>query len=246
MNILVGIVAIALIATALQRLTGLGFAMLVAPFSAVMLNPDQGIMLTFVLSIISTILMYRGIRQDIDWRMLPWLVLPAVVAIPLASWVGMHLDRATTYLLIGTLVIIGLGISLILRRTTMTITGRGFQITSGFLAGAGTVLAGIGGPAMTIYGVLSRWPVVKFAATMQLFWAPVCFAALATRYFMHGSTLPALPWWGWLIAIIGIAAGIWIGQKMREWINDTVAFTIVISVAFVGAVLSIFTGISAP
>ncbi|NWN87358.1 MAG: sulfite exporter TauE/SafE family protein [Micrococcaceae bacterium] len=243
--LIVGILLLTFIATALQRITGLGFAMLSAPFAVVVLGTHQGIMLITALAIIASLLMLPSMWRDIDWSRVWWIGLPTMLSIPPAAWVGTMIDGSIIYLLVGALVIVGLGAALLMRGTTQPVTSRGAQILTGIGAGAGSVLAGIGGPAMTIFGVLSRWPVASFAASLQPMWIMACSAVLVSRFTLMDSTLPELEWWAWMLAALGIAAGMWVGQRALGKVNDRVVFGIVVVLAMVGAVLSVITGIMA-
>ena len=64
---ILGILLLSFVATALQRLTGLGFAMLTAPFAVVALGTHQGIMLITALAVIASIFMLPSMWQDIHW-----------------------------------------------------------------------------------------------------------------------------------------------------------------------------------
>lgn len=243
MTVVLSVVALSLVATILQRMTGLGFAMLLAPFSVVLLGTHEGVMLTMALAVIASLLILPSMWRDVDWSKVVWLGVPAMLSVPLASWAGTLLNSAVIYLIVGALVILGLSASLVLQRFAPAVDGRGAQVVTGVVSGAGTVLAGIGGPAMTIYGVLARWPVVPFAATLQVLWIMICVVALVFRQLLLGSQIPELPLWGWLACAAGIAVGILIGQWGRTRVNDRVVFAIVVVVAMLGAVLSLVTGL---
>lgn len=240
---ILGILLLTFIATALQRITGLGFAMLSAPFAVVVLGTHQGIMLITVLAVIASLLMLPSMWRDIHWSRVLWIGIPAMVSIPFAAWVGTLIDGSIIYLLVGVLVIVGLGAALLMRGSGEPVTSRSAQIVTGVGAGAGSVLAGIGGPAMTIFGVVSRWPVASFAASLQPIWVMCCTAVLISRSTFMGSTLPALDWWTWVIAALGIAVGMRVGQRAVGKVNDRVVFGIVVVLAMTGAVLSVITGI---
>ncbi|HJF15110.1 MAG TPA: sulfite exporter TauE/SafE family protein [Enteractinococcus helveticum] len=241
---LIGILLLSFIATALQRITGLGFAMLTAPFAVVALGTHQGIMLITALAVIASLFMLPGMWRDIDWSRVGWIGIPATLSIIPAAWLGAQIDGAIIYLLVGALVIVGLSGALFMRGNSQPVTSHGAQILTGVGAGAGSVLAGIGGPAMTIFGVLSRWPVASFAASLQPMWVMIASATLAGRSWFMGSTLPELSWWMWLLAVVGIAVGMWAGQRALGKVKDGVVFGIVIVLAMIGAILSVITGIS--
>ena len=241
---LIGILLLSFVATALQRITGLGFAMLTAPFAVVALGTHHGIMLTTVLALVASIFMLPGMWRDIDWPRVGWIGIPAAVSIVPAAWLGARIDGALIYLLVGVLVIIGLSVALLMRGTAQPVTNRSAQVVAGVGAGVGGVLAGIGGPAMTVYGVISRWPVASFAASLQPIWIMISGATLLGRSWFMGSTLPELSWWMWIVAAAGIAVGMWVGQRALGRVNDKVVFGIVIVLAMTGAALSVLTGIS--
>lgn len=241
---IIGILLLTFIATALQRITGLGFAMLSAPFAVVVLGTHQGIMLITALAIIASLFMLPSMWRDIHWSRVWWIGIPAMLSVIPAAWLGAMIDGSIIYLLVGVLVIIGLGAALLMRGATKPVTSRGAQVVTGFGAGAGSVLAGIGGPAMTIFGVLSRWPVASFASSLQPMWIMICIAVLVGRSTFMGSTLPNLDWWTWILAAIGIALGMWVGQRALGKVNDRVVFGIVVVLAMTGAVLSVITGIT--
>jgi hypothetical protein len=241
--VIIGILLLCFVATALQRITGLGFAMLSAPFAVVALGTHQGIMLITLLAVVASLLMLPSMWRDIDWSRVAWIGLSATASIVPAAWLGAHIDGALIYLLVGVLVIIGLGVALLMQSTAEPITHRPAQILTGVGAGAGGVLAGIGGPAMTIFGVLSRWPIASFAASLQPMWVMIASATLVGRWWFMGSTLPELSWWMWLLAVVGIAVGMWAGQRALGKVNDRIVFGIVVVLAMTGAILSVITGV---
>src|SRR5690625_7373031 len=97
-----------LFATALQRIPGLGFAMLSAPFAVVALGTHQGIMLITLLAVVASMLMLPSMWRDIDWSRVAWIGLPATDSIVPAAGLVAHIDGAVIWLVVGVLVIIGL------------------------------------------------------------------------------------------------------------------------------------------
>src|SRR5690625_6284387 len=93
----IGILLLSFIATALQRITGLGFAMLSAPFAVVALGTHQGIMLITLLAVVASLLMLPSMWRDIDWSRVAWIGVPATAWIVLAAWLGAHIGGAIIY-----------------------------------------------------------------------------------------------------------------------------------------------------
>src|SRR5690625_6825188 len=141
--------------------------MLTAPFAVVALGTHQGIMLRAVLGLVASVFMLPSRWRDILGSRVGWIGIPAALSIVPAAWLGAHIDGALIYLLVGVLVIIGLSVALLMQGTTEPITHRPAQILAGVGAGAGGVLAGIGGPALTIFGVLLRWSFALDAVCLQ-------------------------------------------------------------------------------
>lgn len=96
---------------------------------------------------------------------------------------------------------------------------------------------------MTIYAVVSRWNVRAFAATLQPFWILLSVAGFLTKVTFSGDEIPVFPWWFWAGSLAVIVAGLGIGTLIRGWVRDAAVRRLVIFLAFVGALLSLITGI---
>src|SRR5690625_5179011 len=114
----IGILLLSFIATALQRITGLGFAMLTAPFAVVALGTHQGIMLITVLALVASVFMLPSMWRDIHWSRVGWIGIPATLSIVPSAWLVDHLDVALIYLLVCVLVTIGLRVVLLMQVIT--------------------------------------------------------------------------------------------------------------------------------
>lgn len=237
------IFALVVVAAGLQRLTGVGFAMMLAPFLVVVIGPHGGVMLTNLLSVVAPILMLPLVWREIDWRKLAIIVPAAVLVMPVFGWLAAVSPQGPLYIVVACLVILGLTASLIASRIDTVLDGSLTRTLTGVGVGGGVVLAGVGGPAITIYAVLSRWEVRSFAATMQPLWALMSVTGFLTKLTFSGNALPSFPWWFWAGCLAAILAGIWAGTGARLWVSDQLARRIVIMLAFVGAGLSLFMGI---
>lgn len=240
---MVMIIALVVVAAVLQRITGMGFAMMLAPFLVVMVGPHGGVILTNALSFLAPLLMIAAVWRDIDWRRLAVILPAALVCMPLFGWMMGTIAPGPLYIVVGLIVILALGTSLVLDRINIHVDGFGTKVAAGVGTGGGVVLAGVGAPAMTAYAVLSRWDVNGFAATLQPLWAVMACAGFATNYFFSGNELPDFPWWFWVACVPGILIGMTIGGQVRKVVSETLVRRAVIGLAFIGGLLSLVTGI---
>src|SRR5690625_7659737 len=104
------------------------------------------------------------------------------------------------------LVLASLVISVALVRVHTTVDGRTAQVITGIGSGLGTVLGGVGGPAVTVYAVLSRWPVLPMVATMQPLWIIISSVSFASKWAWDDGQLPDMRWWVWLTIEVASAS----------------------------------------
>lgn len=237
------IIALVVLAAGLQRLTGIGFAMMMAPFLVVMIGPHGGVMLTNVLSLLAPILMIPMVWHDIQWRRLAIIGPISILVMPPIGWLAASSPQGPLYIVVASLVIIGLSISLIISRISSAVDGPVVRALTGLGAGGGVVLAGVGGPAMTVYAVLSRWDVRTFAATLQPLWILLACGGFLTKLSFSGNEIPVFSWWFWAGSVVAILVGMRLGTLVSGRISDSTARRVVIVLAFVGAGLSLLTGI---
>lgn len=238
-----GIFGLTLLASALQRLTGLGFSMMLAPFLVVILGPHGGVMLTNLLAFLGPLMVIPAVWKDIEWRRLLIIAPVTVLSMPFFGWVAANSPHGPLYIVVASLVLIGLSLSAIASRTSAYVDGPVTRGLTGIGAGGGVILAGVGGPAMTMYAVLSQWDVRKFAATLQPFWVLVSITGFLTKSAFSSEEIPVFPWWFWLSSLVVIVAGVRLGTSISHRIKDASARRLVIALAFAGALLSLILGI---
>lgn len=240
---ILAIIGLVVVAATLQRLTGLGFAMMMSPFLVVMIGPHGGVMLTNILSFLAPALMIPVVWKDIDWRRLAVFGPAAVLVMPAFGWLAAASPQGPLYIVVASLVIVGLSISLLISRINRTVDGFATRALTGVGAGGGVILAGVGGPAMTVYAVLSRMDVRIFAATLQPLWVLMSIGGFLTKLAFSGNEVPTFPWWFWAGSLVAILIGMRVGTMIRVWFSDAAARRTVLVLAFIGAGLSLLTGI---
>jgi uncharacterized membrane protein YfcA len=191
-----------------QRIAGMGFAMMVAPFVVLAFGPLQGVVLVNLCGAAVALLTMISLRHDIQWSTFGWLIGSSLIGVVAGAIVVRSLNVPVFQILVGSVLILAVVGSVLIARTSLHVDGRRWTIAAGASTGALVAAAGIGGPPMTIYAVLSRWDQRSFAATMQPYQAAVSLVAVLVSLVAAPTSWPALPGGLWLILVASIATGL--------------------------------------
>jgi uncharacterized membrane protein YfcA len=130
-----------------QRVTGLGFALVVSPVLVILLGPFDGVLIVNLCGALSAAIILAGVRRDVEWRRYLLLAGPALVGIVPGALLAYLLPEQALEIGIGLLLVAALTTSLALRRTTRVVDGPGVMAGFGFASGVMNAAAGIGGRA---------------------------------------------------------------------------------------------------
>lgn len=216
-----------LLAAATQRITGLGFALVSAPLLVLTSGPVSGVLLANLLSLVTNLVLAQTWR-DVDFRRVLLLGIPALCLIPVGQIVAKQLPPAALMLGIGALVLAALGAVRWLRRTTV-FTGPGGAIAAGALSGFMNVTAGVGGPAVTLYAIGTRWAHTSFVGSMQLYFAMINTGSILAKGLPQVGTITLAG------AFAALAIGLAVGQVLTRHISAERARTAVLVMAIMGA-----------
>lgn len=233
--IVVGVVA--------QRIAGLGFALLVAPFLVLILGPHTGVLLANICTVVSSTLIVGRVWRDIDWSTYRWLAVPSLFGSVPGSILAVVVPSAPLSVTVGVVVLLALISSLVLQRSDVVVRGNAPKVAAGFLGGLTNAMAGAGGPAISAYAVLSRWPQRSFAATLQPFFVTIGTVTVVVKLLLDPSQAPALEAWMWIAIVLVIVTGIFLGEKLTRFVRDDQARRFVIVIAFIGAGLAVIKGL---
>jgi uncharacterized membrane protein YfcA len=228
-----------------QRIAGMGFAMMVAPFVVLALGPSQGVVLVNLCGIAVALITMLQLRRDIDWSAFAWLITSSLAGIAVGIFTVRSLDAALFQVVVGGILILAIAGSVLIARTSAHVSGRRWTAVAGASTGALVAAAGIGGPPMTIYAVLTRWNQRSFAATMQPYQA--CVSAVAVLAALAGApeSWPALPGASVLVVLAAIGVGLTAGNLLGRVVPPAVGRWVVIALALIGAVITLISGLQA-
>jgi uncharacterized membrane protein YfcA len=241
-RVIAAVLVAVLVGSVAQRVTGLGFALVVAPVLVILLGPFDGVMVVNLCSVLSATMILATARRDVEWRRYRLLAGGAVVGIVPGALLAYLLPEPALEIGIGCLLVAALTTSLVLRRTTRVIDGPGVTAAFGFSAGVMNAAAGIGGPSVSVYAVVSRWEQRGFAATLQPFFLTTGAVSLIAKLVIAPGRWPDLGAWAWAGIVVAMVAGVSLGTLLGPRVPARGARAAVVVLAFAGAVTAIVNG----
>ncbi|ANS80557.1 hypothetical protein SGUI_3161 [Serinicoccus hydrothermalis] len=228
---------------ALQRVSGMGLGMTVAPVMSVVVGPVAGVTLSNVAAVVGALLLAYVMRADIDWRRFRGLAPLLVVGSVVGAWVVRVVSPDVLDLVLGGCVLLAIGAALGLQRL-LVVRGRAAVLVTGTVAGFMNTTAGVAGPAMTAYAVASRWGQRSLAATLQPIFLTANLASILTKAVLGATPEPGvLPWWSWLLACAAVPVGIVLATPLARLVPLPVARALAITIASAGAALALGRGL---
>ena len=226
------------IGAALQRVTGLGFTLISGPLLVLVLNPFDGIVLANIFSaLIAALVLVRTFRHA-QWRTAAKLSIGVVVGVPLGALVVYALDTDMLLILVGALTTIAVVIAL-MRRPMPVFRGTAGAIFAGSLSGFSNVTAGVGGPAMAMFGSATKMPMSTFVPTIQV------VALLTNVLSVAAKPNMSLPWPLLIGSVCCVLVGLVAGSFLQRVITPSRAQTLALALALTGALAATGRGIFA-
>ncbi|WP_285362916.1 sulfite exporter TauE/SafE family protein [Microbacterium sp. LMC-P-041] len=238
------LLAAVIVGGALQRIAGMGFAMVVAPFAVLLLSGQQGVVFANLSGAFAAMALIWPARADIDRKRLLILSTTSIAGAAGGALIVRFLDIGTFRILVGGILLCAILGSLLIARSRLVVPLTPASFAAGSATGLLVTMSGIGGPPMSIYAVLTRWEHRQFAATMQPFVLFSSLIAAGAVLLSVPDSAPQLPPANWLIIAGALVSGLAIGQLLHRRIPPTIGRIAVIVLGIIGAVTAIVSGVS--
>lgn len=230
------------VGAAMQRLTGMGFALVSAPFVVLLLGPTTGIVLVNICGVVASALVLFRVLRDIDWKKFLILAAAAVAGVVPGAAIVKFIPPAWLQIGVGLMVLAGLTVSL---RMSSIKHHHGIKpmLLAGVTSGIMNTTAGVGGPAMSVYAVASGWGQRSFAATMQPYFLTIGAASVLAKYVASPESMPLLDSREWAAIGGAIVVGLVAGEVLARWITPAKARALMVVLAYGGAAAATTRGI---
>lgn len=223
-----------------QRITGMGFALVSAPFLVLLVGGFEGVLMVNLCAAFTSAVILTRVWRDVQWRRWRLLVAGATLGVLPGVWVVTNVPPAWLELTVGVLVIFGL-VAARLVRTPSSGEGRCAVVASGAVSGLMNASAGLGGPAISVYAVATAWDQRSFAATVQPYFLTVGAMSLAAMLVAQRPAEGLDPWL-WASILATCAAGLMVGEWLSRKVSALASYRMLLALTLLGALAAATRG----
>lgn len=237
------VIAAVLCGVTLQRTSGMGTGLVLAPALTLAIGPVSGVMLTNVTTVVSAVFLTIAVRADIDWRRYA-RVAPAVVvgSVPAALLVR-SAGSGWLEVIIGAALLLTLGASALLPRLPEVPPVRA-GLTAGLLGGFLNTSVGVAAAVMLAYAQVTRWEQKSFAATLQPIFLTMGLLSVLTKVLAGAADGGEAPPWFLVAAAIGsVPLGVLLGGRVARRVSATAARRVAVVIVVLGATATLVRGL---
>jgi len=238
-----------LVGGALQRVTGMGFGLVAGPFIVLIAGPLEGVLFVNLAGAIAAVLILGRVARHVDWRRYAWLAATSVAVMIPAALLLRGASTAALEIAVGAFVVVAMTLAVVTTRLRrdgrhpVRPEARVPLVVTGVASGVGSVAAGIGGPPVAIYSVLSGWDARTFAATAQPFFATNALAALITKLTLTDASFPPFAVWQWAVVLGAVVLGLVLGDLLAPRVPAAAVRRGLIVLAYLGGAATLVQGL---
>jgi hypothetical protein len=225
-----------------QRISGMGFALLMAPLFVITFGAYEGILLMNIGGAFSSAVMLIRVWRYVNWHKFWVLLAASIPGAAVGAYVATQLDGATLQVMVGVLLMMGLATMQLAKPVDGRVNERRGSLLAGLASGFTNGTAGFGSPAIAIYALYTRWEQQSFAATLQPMFIVMSLSAFTLKTAISGQP-PALDWWVYPAMIVLILVGTVLGERVKEFIVEEGIKRMVIALCYVGAISATVNGV---
>ena len=219
-----------------QRATGLGLALVGAPFLVAVLGARDGVSFGNALQVVLCLVVLLRTRHGVDLRAAALLLAGAVVAVPVGAVVVGALPEGPLLVVVGLVAGAAVVLSLV-PRLAGRLRGTAGGVGAGAVAGLVNVTAGVGGPVLSAYALARRWSADVFVPTAQVVLLVINLVALLSK------GAPRLDPVVWGTGLVGLAVGVVLGDLVQRRLDPRAARWAVVVLALAGALATVVRGL---
>ena len=177
------ILLISFIASLVRSTLGFGESLIAVPLFLFFLPVDIAVPLSVMLSVVIALIIVVQDHKKIHFHSAKWLILYAVLGVPIGLVILMYGNETFVKLALGILIIVYSLYSLYFSKGRhLKEDSRFWLFVCGFLSGIFGGAYGVNGPPLVVYGNLRQWSAKHFRATLQAYFLPVSLVSVIGYY----------------------------------------------------------------
>ena len=243
MLVALGVGAAVAVGACLQRISGMGVGLIAAPVLSLLLGPVDGILLVNLLAVINAATNTWGMRADVDWKKFAPIALALVFGVVPGTWVVANAPTNVLLVLVGALLLLALSVVTLGKRYVPRVEGAVPAALSGVIGGFMNTLAGVAGPAITVYAEAARWPQRVYAATLQPIFLVAGTLSFTVKVVAGAADVAGIEPALWVATLAALAVGIGAGKRLAPRVPSTTAHRIALGLAFAGGATALVRGL---
>ena len=227
----------------ISGVAGFGFALVALNFWVWCIDPHLLAPLAVFGSVIAQITSLGAVRRGFEWRRVMPFLIGGTLGVPVGVWLLDYINLNTFRTTVGCVLVVYCSFLLLGRNSRPALFGgRLADGCVGILGGIMGGLAGLTGPAPTLWCTLRGWDKDVQRCVFQTFNIAMQAVALAT-YWIHGSlSTPVLRWFALMLPALVVPA--WMGARLYRHINEQLFRRLILVLLVVsGAVMLISTAL---
>lgn len=226
---------IVLLGASVQRLTGMGFALVAVPALVLLLGPGDGVALA---NCGAGLICLAGLTSGwhmVRLRSMVPLILASACTVPLGTWFSNHLPEPALLITMGALVTAA--VLVIMRGVRVpSLSGLKGALGAGAAGGFMNASAGLGGPPVSLYAVNAGWTIREFVPNALFYGVVVNIFSVLTN------GVPRLDGGTWIAAAAGLTGGAIIGKALSGRVPEHRARLLVLLLALLGGITTLVKG----
>ncbi|WP_027004502.1 sulfite exporter TauE/SafE family protein [Corynebacterium halotolerans] len=232
---------ILIIGSCLQRVSGMGLGLVAGPFLAVFFGPVEGILVINVLAFINAAMTTLTVRKYVDWCKVALISSVLIFGSVPAALLIRVVSPGVLQVLVGGLLLVALAVVTFGQSRIPRASGRIPAVTAGVVGGFMNTLAGIAGPAITVYAQMARWDQRTYAATLQPIFMVAGAISFIIKLLMAAATLH-VDWRIWPVGVAAMLIGIGSGIIVSKYVAKKQARRIALALAAGGGLIAVVRG----
>ena len=227
-----------------QRSLGMGFGLVTVPVLVLVVGPLPAVTAANALGAITSAVALAQVWRLVQWRRLLWLLLPALAAVFPGILLARSADDAVLKTVAGTLILVGIGLTLRVRRAQRPVVGDVPVAATGAVAGLLNGSVGVGAPVLGVYAALGDWSQRAYAAALQPFFFVLSVTTVAAKGVLDPAGAVPWPWWAWPIVGGTVVVGVLVGHRVAALLPERTARAIILLISLIGGVSVLWSGVA--